>query len=97
MNDLYEEVLRYFFWSYRLVIRGLAEEPAIRFLRSRAVEGGGGFWGPSRSAKMTWPNHHIQAWNGREDGPPVIDVTAEKAARDAWALLYAPARQERLL
>ena len=97
VDDLYAYVLRYFFWSYRLVIQGMDKKTAIQELRSRAVQGGGGFWGSEMSAEMDWHDHHIKAWLGRRDGPPAIDVTVDRAANDAYYLMYAPMRQERLL
>lgn len=95
-DDLYEHVLRYFFHSYHIVVRGLGEDDSIRDLRHRAVEARGGYYGELGTAYMDC-NHHIKVWPGREVGPPAIDVTVDRAARDAYALLYAPARQERLL
>lgn len=97
MNDLYSHVLRYYFHPQSVAWAGkMGEQQGVRYLASEARQGHAGYYGETGCCKIDHDGH-IKAWPGRDVGLPAVDVTIERAARDAWRRAHATAVQEALL
>ena len=94
--ELYTRALAYFF-SPQLVAWAAGDRVAgVEYLRRRAVEGGGGAYGPGFSCQLS--DGHLRVWRGvPEAWNLVTNVTVQRAARDAWDRAHAPAVQGVLL